>query len=1022
MTKGAALVVLTLATVAHAPAAFVGFSSANGGFEARGHGLGVRVRADGSREVVAHASWRLSAPVLSRGGQQTSCRGTNRVERGTLWLEGEGCRESLALESGSLVHALHLPHAPPGDGPLVMTLETEGGALTASRGGAHALSPRGAFRYGDAFWVDARGRRTPLEVQVRGGALVVSVSEAVLARTEWPAVLDPTVSAEFPVDVPMATESPSHQNNPAIAWNGTVYLAVWADRRRGEYDVYAARVSASGALLDARSIQVSAAPFEQANPRVTAVGSTFFVTWADIRNGGWDVYGARVDGSGLVLDPNGIALSTAGGNQTRPDVASNGSGVLVAWTDTRNGNDDVYGVRVSSAGQLVDATPLAIAVGPNAQRSPAVAGNANGYAVAFSDSRSGNPNVSATRVSSAGMVLDGTGLPLGASAQAEELPALATNGTDFFAAWQVASPTVTDVVGARFTGAGVVTDASPIAISTAAASQGAPQVAFVMNQYAVVWEDARSGAMQIYGGRVNTGGTALDANGVLLASRPVQTYEPVLAFGGANGLLVWTDLGGDYDIAGRTVPLVLTGLGPPAIVSGSGATSYAPAVADTGAVSLVVWERVLGKVSHVVAVRVAHDGTVLDPTPLDVTPSATGGAADPAVAAVGADFLVVWTDFRNATDEVYAARVSGAGALLDATAVQLSTGAGSKGHASVASDGTRALVVHEQGTDLATVVVTGSTPGARQTITAAGAQRWPRVAFGGAEHLVAWEDTRSDTGDVYVARVSAAGSVLEPTGVALAATSGAQTRPRVARSRDGWLLGWTDASGADAEVVLGQVAPGGGALGPTVRMTAAEDQLVRSVLATDEAWLAVAETYAVDLVGGDVGLAVFPTDGGPSTWLELSATPHPEFDPALTGVGDGGALVVYTRFDPVEARTFRTFARRVLAGEVSAGGGAGGGGGSAGGGGGGGAAGGGSGGGASGGGSGAGGGGGEALGPIDLTVACGCSSAPWPALLLLAAWCQTLRRRLRPSLRGQTDGQEAETERPDRQDEAVSGD
>ena len=56
--------------------------------------------------------------------------------------------------------------------------------------------------------------------------------------------------------------------------------------------------------------------------------------WRDYRSGlSWDIYGARVSPDGAVLDPDGIAICAAANAQWSPAVAWNGSQFLVVWRD-----------------------------------------------------------------------------------------------------------------------------------------------------------------------------------------------------------------------------------------------------------------------------------------------------------------------------------------------------------------------------------------------------------------------------------------------------------------------------------------------------------------------------------------------------------------------------------------------------------------------------------------------------------------------------------------------------------------
>ena len=96
--------------------------------------------------------------------------------------------------------------------------------------------------------------------------------------------------------------APGAQTVPAIAssgFTGNNFLVVWADSRNGEdLDIYGARLSLTGALIDASSFAISSAPEDQRNPAVAFDGSRYYVVWEDNRDFGNDIYGARVETNG----------------------------------------------------------------------------------------------------------------------------------------------------------------------------------------------------------------------------------------------------------------------------------------------------------------------------------------------------------------------------------------------------------------------------------------------------------------------------------------------------------------------------------------------------------------------------------------------------------------------------------------------------------------------------------------------------------------------------------------------------
>ncbi len=115
-------------------------------------------------------------------------------------------------------------------------------------------------------------------------------------------------------------------------------------------DIYAARVSSTGTMLDPAGIAVSSAPGNQHNPRVAFDGTNFLVVW-ETDGDDADIHGARLGPDGQVLAPGEFEITAAEGDQRASSVAFNGAGYIVLWADERSGtSSDIYGVRVTTGG------------------------------------------------------------------------------------------------------------------------------------------------------------------------------------------------------------------------------------------------------------------------------------------------------------------------------------------------------------------------------------------------------------------------------------------------------------------------------------------------------------------------------------------------------------------------------------------------------------------------------------------------------------------------------------------------
>jgi hypothetical protein len=625
--------------------------------------------------------------------------------------------------------------------------------------------------------------------------------------------------AEFMVDTTIHyVPAPGLQTAPAVAFDGTNYLVVWEDHR-DEIDIYAARVTPEGVVLDREGIEVCTASGSQELPAVAFDGANYLVVWDDTRNGALDdIYGARVTPDGNVLDPTGFAISTADRHQYEPAIVFNGADYLVTWTDSRAGSGefDIYGTRVSPARVVRDTAGIPIAVGAQMSLRPAVAFDGTNCLVAWqSGLMSGFTDVRGARVSPAGTVLDPDGIAVTTADSSQSSPAVAFDGTNYLVVWEDGrnGPTA-DIYGARVSPGGSVLDTAGITVSSADLWQGTPSVAFDGTNYLVAWDDLRGTAStDVYAARLSRDGVLLDPTGFVVSGAGNEQTIPALACDGTNCLAVWTDArstsssdvygaritpsaavldtfgiavtatvnvqncpaaafdgtnyfvawaddrNGDYDIYGARISPTGTVLDPAALaVSAAAGHQGYPVVGFDGTNYLVAWEdERRGRYSDIYGARVTPDGVVLDPAGIAVS-LATNLQRAPAIAYDGADYLVVWQDFRTASwFQIYGARVTTGGEVLDTAGIPIST-----------------LSVYQYA---------------------------PAVAFDGTNCLVAWQDNRvSQYSDIYSARVSPAGVVLDPSGNLVTAAPYGQRYPSIAANGTHCLVAWDDNRNGNGDI------------------------------------------------------------------------------------------------------------------------------------------------------------------------------------------------------------------------------
>lgn len=144
------------------------------------------------------------------------------------------------------------------------------------------------------------------------------------------------------------TIAPGNKGRCDIAYNGddNEYLAVWGDSRAGQ-NIYGVRLDSTG--WDAGSdFPISAEDVSELGPAVAydRRNHAYVAVWWELHEAtDWDIYGARVTASGGALDR--FAVSTAPEVQSLPQLAQNTSNgeFLLVWQDFRNGSFDIYGQR-----------------------------------------------------------------------------------------------------------------------------------------------------------------------------------------------------------------------------------------------------------------------------------------------------------------------------------------------------------------------------------------------------------------------------------------------------------------------------------------------------------------------------------------------------------------------------------------------------------------------------------------------------------------------------------------------------
>jgi hypothetical protein len=395
-------------------------------------------------------------------------------------------------------------------------------------------------------------RKTAVFFVLCTGLLSLALVQAQPAAAAWPT--DPLVN------VPLCTAA-GDQLWPASVPDGAGGMIVaWTDLRAGaDYsysDLYVQRISAAGVLQWApNGVPLCTASGSQADAALgilsDGVGGAI-VTWSDFRSGvSYHIYAQRISAAGTPQwTADGVAVCSAGGGQQSPTITADGAGgAIIAWFDSRNGNYDIYAQRLSGAGAPVWADDgVALCTATGFQEYPTlVSDGASGAIVTWFDQRTGPSytysDIYAQRVSSAGTPQwTADGVALCTTTGADQFPTLASDGAGgAFVTWFSARSGNYDIYAQRVSGAGTpLWTADGVALCVASGEQAYPSIIPDGIGGAIVgWRDYRNGFdYNTYSQRISaTGAPEWTPNGVPLCTADGDQYEPVLAPDGAGGVV-----------------------------------------------------------------------------------------------------------------------------------------------------------------------------------------------------------------------------------------------------------------------------------------------------------------------------------------------------------------------------------------------------------------------------------------------------------------------------------------------------
>jgi len=152
-----------------------------------------------------------------------------------------------------------------------------------------------------------------------------------------------------------------NQSLPVVASDGSDYLVAWRDDKLGGTDVFAARVSGAGAVIDTSSFMVfdaMGAVSDGPQPPAAAFdGTSYVVAWPSISSS-QPTFGRVKPADASLLDGNGKTIKTQGGGPLALTRSATYTGLVFGYTAASN-----LAVRIDGTGNVLDAQPVPVPAG-----------------------------------------------------------------------------------------------------------------------------------------------------------------------------------------------------------------------------------------------------------------------------------------------------------------------------------------------------------------------------------------------------------------------------------------------------------------------------------------------------------------------------------------------------------------------------------------------------------------------------------------------------------------------------------
>jgi|GEM_PF-3033519 len=575
----------------------------------------------------------------------------------------------------------------------------------------------------------------------------------------------------------------SKRGNPVVASCGTNILTVWTYSAGTQSGVYGARVSPQGVVLDPTPILISGNYHHPFHPSAAFDGANYMVIWQDSYSPSWDtcykyIRGARISTAGTLIDTIPITFFSYESGSHFPDIehiklnpclcfGANNYMLLWNFVDFLGDyNENIYGLRISPAGTVLDANNIPVSCVSGNQISPSLAFDGSEFLAVWQDFRndenSYKPLIYFTKIDTSGTVLDSVGSSL---------------------------------------------------LQNSIETLKQPSICYGAGEYVIPLIDRRGNPFKyaidddISIVRVDIAGNPIDSSGIPLSISTQHQRNPAVGFDGLNHLVVWEDerdSDNDLDLYGALIDTTGNMLNPPGVFAVSQAKykQTKPVVDFVEPYYLVVWQdyRKADWIPRLYGARIKKDGTVLEPNGIDFNISDSLLKQCQNISNDSTNFLLVWQKTTMHASalyyKVFAARIDTSGTIIDPGGILIdSLGC----YPDVSFDGENWFVCYRSN-NFAGIRLSSSGIIIPPVIEISNGYYYftgepPLVTFNGTNYLVAWgsiDDYFPTDENIHGSRVSPSGYDLDSVDIHITQALLSQYAPQMASCGGNFFLSWVD--------------------------------------------------------------------------------------------------------------------------------------------------------------------------------------------------------------------------------------